>query len=169
MDFIATIADSIQLNFPVLVDHKYILLLLLSSLEGLSGIILAGLLASLGVVEIVPAVIICLIGDFINGWLWYSVGYFGGAGSIDRWGRKHPKSREIIETIERYFHLYSGRVIVLTKITWSVTIFAMIVAGAFRYNLKKFALYNLIGALVGLQLFLLLVISLARVIKLLLL
>lgn len=145
MHLFASIVDSIQLQFPLIAQYKYLFILLATTIEGFNTIILAGFLVSIGSVALVPALIICIIGDFLNGWAWYLVGYFGGAKPIDKWGRKDPKSRKIIETVERYFHRYSGRAIVFTKLTWSLTIATMIMAGSFKYDFKKFSYYNFIG------------------------
>jgi len=145
MHLFASIVDSIQDNFPIFAQYKYLFLFVATLVEGFNSIILAGFLASLGTVAIIPAVLICIIADFFNGWAWYLVGYLGGAKPIDKWGRKDPKSRKIIETVERYFQRYSGRAIIFTKLTWSLTIATMIMAGSFKYNFKKFSLYNFIG------------------------
>jgi membrane-associated protein len=137
--------NSIQAQFPLIIHYKYLFLLLGASIEGFNVIIFAGFLASISAVAIVPAFLICLAGDYINGWLWYMVGYFGGSQPIDNWGRKDPKSRKIIETIENYFKRYSGRAIIFTKLTWSLTIATNIIAGSFKYDIKKYSLYNFIG------------------------
>ena len=139
--------SSFQQNFPLLVEYKYLFLFLGATFESLNTIILSGFLASIGSVSFWPMLLICLAGEILNGYLWYTVGYFGGAKPIDRWGRKDAKSLKIIETVERYFHRYSGRAIILAKLTWSLTIATMIMAGSFKYDLKKFSLYNLIGAI----------------------
>jgi membrane protein DedA with SNARE-associated domain len=145
MHFFESILDSIQLHFPILIHYKYLFLFIATLIEGFNSIILAGFLASIGTVAIVPIIILCIIGDYLNGIAWYGVGYLGGAKPIDKWGRKDPKSRKIIETVERYFHRYSGRAIVFTKLTWSLTIATMVMAGSFKYNFKKFSYYNFIG------------------------
>ncbi|MDP3792757.1 MAG: DedA family protein [bacterium] len=147
MHLFASIVDSIQIQFPLLAQYKYLFLLIATAIEGFNSIILAGFLVSLGTVAFIPAVIICVVGDFLNGWAWYAVGYFGGAKPIDKWGRKDPKSRKIIETVERYFKRYSGRAIIFTKLTWSLTIATMIMAGSFKYDFRKFSYYNFIGGL----------------------
>lgn len=139
------LVESIQQNFPVLVHYKYLFLFIATLIEGFNSIILAGFLASMGSVAIVPAIILSIIGDFLNGWIWYAIGYFGGAKPIDKWGRKDPKSRRVIETVEKYFHRYSGRAIFFTKLTWSLTIATMIMAGSFKYNFRKFSYYNFLG------------------------
>lgn len=145
MHVFSSIVDLIQDHFPLLVHYKYLFLFIATAIEGFNTIILAGFLASIGSVAILPAIIICVTGDFLNGWGWYGLGYLGGAKSIDKWGRKDPKSRRVIETVERYFHRYSGRAIILTKLTWSLTIATMVMAGSFKYSFRKFSFYNLIG------------------------
>jgi membrane protein DedA with SNARE-associated domain len=145
--FFGSIVDSLQDNFPILVHYRYLFLFIATLIEGFNSIILAGFLASIGSVLVVPAILICIAGDFFNGWAWYAVGYWGGAKPIDKWGRKDPKSRKIIETVERYFQRYSGRAIIFTKLTWSLTIATMIMAGSFKYNFRKFSIYNFIGGL----------------------
>src|SRR3989344_5805470 len=138
---------SFQDKFPLIVQYKYFFILLGATLDSMNTIILSGFLASIGSVAFWPVLIIVLIGEILNGYLWYIVGYFGGAKPIDRWGRKDEKSRKIIETVERYFHRYSGRAIIVAKLTWSLTIATMVMAGSFKYSLKKFSFYNLLGAL----------------------
>jgi membrane protein DedA with SNARE-associated domain len=142
-----SIIDWIQIHAPFIIHHKYIFIFIGATVESMNTIILSGFLASIGSVAFLPVLLICLAGEILNGYMWYLVGYLGGSKPIDRWGRKDPKSRKIIETVERYFHKYSGRSIVLAKLTWSLTIATMIMAGSFKYNLRKFSNYNFIGAI----------------------
>jgi membrane-associated protein len=135
-----------QSFFPTLVHYKYLFLFLGATIEGMNTMILAGFLASIGSVALLPMFLLCVIGDTINGYVWYMVGYFAGAKPIDKWGRKDPKSRKIIEKVEEYFGKYSGRAIVFTKLTWSLTIATLIMAGSFKYNLRKFSWYNFLGS-----------------------
>lgn len=136
----------IQDNLPFLIQHRYLLIFLGALVEGTNTTILAGFLASIGAVFLWPAFLLCLAGEIINGWVWYFVGYFAGAKPIDKWGRKDEKSKKIIEKVEEYFHRYSGRAILIAKITWSLCIATMITAGSFKYDLRKFSIYNLIGS-----------------------
>lgn len=136
-----------QAYLPILVHHKYLFIFLGAAIEGPNTAILAGFLSSAGTILMLPAFLICLLGETINGYAWYAVGYYAGAKPIDKWGRKDAKSRKIIEKVEEYFKKYSGRAIVIAKLTWSLTIATEITAGSFKYNLKKFSLYNFIGSL----------------------
>lgn len=135
-----------QSNFPQLVEHKYLFLFLGAAIEGMNTMILAGFLVSVGSVALLPTFLLCVLGETINGYIWYVVGYFAGAKPIDKWGRKDLKSRKVIEKVEEYFGKYSGRAIVFTKLTWSLTIATLIMAGSFKYNLKKFGWYNFLGS-----------------------
>ncbi len=135
-----------QSYFPALVHYKYLLLFLGATIEGMNTIILAGFLASIGSIGFLAAFLLCVLGETINGYLWYAVGYYAGAKPIDKWGRDKPKSRKIIEKVEEYFGKYSGRAIIFTKLTWSLTIATLIMAGSFKYNLRKFSWYNFLGS-----------------------
>ncbi len=135
-----------QSYFPTLIHYKYLFLFLGATIEGMNTIILAGFLVSIGSITLLPMFLLCILGETINGYLWYAVGYFAGAKPIDKWGRNDPKSRKIIEKVEEYFGKYSGRAIVFTKLTWSLTIATLIMAGSFKYNLRKFGWYNFLGS-----------------------
>jgi len=138
--------DFFQQHLPYLIHHKYLFIFLGASIEGTNTIILAGFFASVASVSLWPAFFICLLGEVINGFAWYAVGYFAGAKPIDKWGRKDEKSRKVIDKVEEYFKRYSGRAILIAKVTYSLCIAIMITAGSFKYNFKKFSLYNLIGS-----------------------
>lgn len=136
-----------EASFPTLVEYKYLLLFLGSIFEGLNSMVLGGFLVSVGTIKLVPIFLIFTGGYVLNGYLWYTVGYFAGAKPIDRWARKDKKGRKIVEKVEEYFHKYSGRAIIFTKFTFSFTIATLIMAGSLKYNLRKFSLYNFIGSI----------------------
>ena len=134
-------------SFPTLVEYKYLLLFLGSIFEGLNSMVLGGFLVSTGTIKLLPIFLIFTLGYIVNGYLWYAVGYFAGAKPIDKWARKDKKGRKIVEKVEEYFHRYSGRAIIITKFTFSLTVATLIMAGSLKYNLKRFALYNFIGSI----------------------
>jgi membrane protein DedA with SNARE-associated domain len=87
-----------------------------------------------------------VVGGFINGWLWYLVGFFAGAKTIDKWIIRDEKKRKVLNRIRGYFERYSGRALILTRMTLSFTVATLIMAGSLKYSPKKFSFYNLIGA-----------------------
>ncbi|MEK7139026.1 MAG: DedA family protein [Patescibacteria group bacterium] len=114
--------------------------------EGLNTMVLGGFLVSVNTIKLLPIFLLFILAYTINGYIWYTVGYFAGAKPIDKWGRKDRKGRKIIEKVEEYFNKYSGRAIIVTKFTFSLTIATLIMAGSLKYNLKKFSFYNFIGS-----------------------
>ncbi len=109
--------------------------------------VLGGFLVSTGNIKLLPTFLLFLGGYTVNGYIWYAVGYFAGAKPIDKWGRSKPKSELVINTVQKYFEKYSGKAIVLTKFTFSLTVATLIMAGSLKYDLRKFSLYNFIGSI----------------------
>jgi len=137
----------IEASFPAIIAHKYLFLFFGAMLEGLNTMVLGGFLVSINTIKLLPIFLLFTLAYTINGYIWYTVGYFAGAKPIDKWGRKDKKGRKVIEKVEEYFNRYSGRAIIVTKFTFSLTIATLIMAGSLKYNLKKFSLYNFIGSI----------------------
>ena len=137
----------IQDNIPWLIEYKYVFFFLGATIEGFSTMVLGGFLASLGGLNKTLLFSVMSAGYILNGFFWYLVGLTGGATALDKWGHKHKISSDVIDKVGMYFDHHSGKAIILTKFTFGFTIAIMIMAGAFRYNLKKFFLYNSIGSL----------------------
>lgn len=136
----------LQHHFPLFFFHKYSFLFLGATIEGTNTMILGGFLASTGFVSLIPTLLLFMLGETLNGYIWYTVGYFAGSKPIDKWGRSKPKSEKIINTVQYYFEKHSSKAILITKFTFSLTIATMIMAGSLKYDLKKFSLYNFIGS-----------------------
>ena len=136
----------LQLNFPVIFSHKYLFLFLGSAIEGANTMILGGFLASTGFVSLLPLFFLFILGETINSYIWYFVGYFAGSKPLDRWARSKPRSEKVINTVQRYFEKYSGRAILIAKFTYSLTVATLIMAGSLKYDIRKFSFYNFIGS-----------------------
>ena len=137
----------LETSFPVLIAHKYLFLFLGAMIEGLNTMVLGGFLVSVNSIKLLPTFLLFILAYTLNGYIWYTVGYFAGAKPIDKWGRKKEKSKRVIEKVEHYFTKYSGRAIVITKFTFSLTVATLIMAGSLKYSLKKFTLYNFVGSI----------------------
>lgn len=116
-------------------------------IEGLNTMVVGGFLISVDSIRFLPTFLLFTLGYTINGYIWYTVGYFAGSKPIDKWGRSKPKSEKIINKVQEYFERYSGRAIILTKFTFSLTIATLIMAGSLKYDFKKFSVYNFIGSI----------------------
>jgi len=143
----ANLVQAIQEHLPFLVNHLYLFLFIGGLLEGLNTLILGGFLASFDQVKLPLILPLLIVAHTLNGFLWYTVGYYGGAKSLDRWGHKNKISDNVIKKITEYFEKYSGRAIMFAKFTFSLEIATMILAGSLKYNLKEFFKYNFYGSI----------------------
>lgn len=137
----------LQSNFPALIEHKYWFMFFGAMIEGLNTMVLGGFLVSTKSVPLLPTFLVFTLGYTVNGYIWYAVGYWSGAKAIDRWARTKPKSEKVVNTVQKYFERHSGKTIVITKFTFSLTVAALIMAGSLKYNFKKFGIYNFIGSI----------------------
>jgi len=129
-----------------LLGFKYLFLFLATILEGMNSIVLAGFLTSIGQLKVILIIPMLIVAHAINGYLWYGVGYWGGAGVLDWWRKRSRVSNKAVNRVENYFKRYSGRAILFAKFTLSLEIITMILSGVLRYPLNKFFRYNLIGS-----------------------
>lgn len=142
-----TFFQFIQANIPWLIYYKYLFFFLGSAIEGFSTMVLGGFLASVSGLGAALLFFVMSAGYIVNGFMWYAVGFFGGATSLDKWGHKHKLSHEVIQKVTMYFDQHSAKAIILSKLTFGFTIAIMIMAGSLKYNLKKFFVYNSVGSL----------------------
>jgi len=139
--------ELIRNHFPILIEHKYIFLFISSSLEGMNTMVVAGFLVSIGGLAFIPAALICLAGEIINSYLWYGVGYFGGSKSIEWFIRNSPRKKRLVEKIRSYLEGHTGKILLIGKVTFSITIVILILIGSTKYSLKKFTFYNFFGSI----------------------
>ena len=137
----------IQEHLPFLISHLYLFLFLGGLIEGMNSLIFGGFLASFGQVKTILILPLLIFAHTLNGYMWYTVGYFGGSKSLDKWGHKSKLSHNIINNINSYFQKYSSRAIMFSKFTFSLEIATLIMAGSLKYNLKKFSKYNFYGSI----------------------
>lgn len=141
------LSHAIQSAFPWISEHRYWLLFIASVLEGFNTIIVAGFLTAAHQFQVIPAVLIMMVGETINSFIWYYAGYWGGARVLDFFVRGKPKQQQMLERIKSYFERYTGQVILIAKLTFSMTIVILIFVGTMRYDRKKFTFYNIIGSI----------------------
>jgi membrane protein DedA with SNARE-associated domain len=143
MDFF----DNISRHLPLLAQYKYLILFIAGSIEGFNIFIITGFLISIGTFALVPAYFVCLAAEMVNSYFWYAVGYWGGARPIDFFVRNSNTKKRFVEKIRAYLAAYTGRVLLVMKLTYSLTIVTLIMTGGLKYNLKKFSWYNFVGSI----------------------
>ena len=127
--------------------YKYLLLIVLTPLQGPVVMMLSGIFLRLEVFEFWPAYFALMIGDLIGDTLWYGVGYYLGHPFIRKFGRFFSITEEHIKTLERLFKHYHNRILILSKVTmgFGFALVTLVAAGLSRVPFKKYILLNAVG------------------------
>ena len=119
-------------------------------LPGDSLLFAAGSLCALGASEasrlelwfVIPLLIVAaVLGDAVN----YSIGHALGPGWLEKKERRFPK-KEHLERTQRFYAKYGGKTIVLARFVPIVRTIAPFVAGIGRMSYRRFATFNVVGA-----------------------
>lgn len=140
------ILQFLQLHFPFLLEHKYVFLFLASAIEGFNTMVLTGFLVSIGGFALMPAALVCLGAEITSSYFWYYLGYWGGAKPIDWLTRSSQRRKKFVERIRSYLERYTGRILLVMKLTFSLTIVTLVLTGSMKYSIKKFSFFNFVGS-----------------------
>ena len=92
--------------------------------------------------------IAAILGDTVNYWVGYVVGPRVFAGETSRWmNRKH------LERTHDFYEKYGGKTIIIARFVPIVRTFAPFVAGIGRMTYWRFLLYNVVGGIVWIGIF----------------
>lgn len=145
------ITDSLSALFAthqaVIFQYRYAILLVLATLEGTVTMITAGAMAAAGIFQFPYALAVCTVAEIIDGFIWYTVGYYFGAKPIDYFIRKSPARQAFMTAIRKHSDRSAGLVVLAVKLTYSVTNVTLILIGSLKYELKRYAVYNVIGSI----------------------
>ncbi len=131
----------------VIFQYRYAILLLVSIFEGTATMIAAGAMIATGFFNPLYALAVCTVAEIINGFIWYTVGYYFGAIPIAFLVRNSPGRQAFMAAIRHHSDRSAGLVVLLVKMTYSVTSATLILIGSLKYNLKRFAFFNILGSI----------------------
>lgn len=121
-------------------------------LPGDSLLFAVGALAAKGALDVlwitVLLIIAAIIGDTLNYWVGYHVGPRVFRGEHSRW-----LNRQHLERTHAFYEKYGGKTIIIARFMPIIRTFAPFVAGIGRMSYGKFLLYNVIGGIVWIVLF----------------
>lgn len=143
MEFIPALLAFLQ-------SSKYVLIFLGSFFEGSAVMMTTGLLWHLGAVAFWPGYLALMLGDFLSDIMWYLVGHFAARSFFTRWGRFINVTPESIEKIERRFHRYHTKILVVSKLTmgFGFAVPVLVVAGMLRVPFLRYITINVLGGIV---------------------
>jgi len=161
-----TLNDFINLTLPELGDWVYWIVFAMTFLEtsafvglmvpGEVTLLIAGLLASQGMLHLWGLIIIASIGAILGDSAGYWIGRSGGVKVLRRYGRYFLFKEKYLDTTEKYFQAHGGKTVLFGRFVGVVRSFGPVVAGISRMPYGTFLLYDIIGAILSVTLVLVL-------------
>ncbi|NBO12143.1 MAG: hypothetical protein EBZ03_08480 [Betaproteobacteria bacterium] len=122
-------------------------LVIMPFLPGDSLLFVAGAIAGLGGLDLFSLCALlslaAILGDFVN----YSIGRRVGA-KVFSWENSRWFHRESFERTQRFYDRYGALTIIVGRFLPFIRTFAPFVAGVAAMDRRRFAVYNLVGALI---------------------
>lgn len=130
--------------------YKYLLVLLLSIIEGPIVMTFSGMLWRLNYFSFLPLYFSLMIGDLIADAFWYSLGYFGGYSLIKEYGKYFNISEERLKKFSNLFKKHQSKILFLSKVTmgFGFALVILIAAGISRISFKKYITINFFGQII---------------------
>jgi membrane protein DedA with SNARE-associated domain len=128
----------------LLIQHGLIAVLIGSALEGDFTLILAGVVAHLGIFEFTLAVAAGALGSFIGDSAWYALGRFRGPRF-----REGKLYRRVGHRIERLAHRMGPWELVAARFVYGTKAASMVFWGLHGLSLPRFVLIDALGCVLG--------------------
>lgn len=127
---------------------KYPLFFAGAYLEGTVVMLTGGVLLKLGQVQFLPLYASLILGDVLSDIMWYWIGYFGARHFVMRWGYLVNATPEIVKKLERRFHKYHLRILIISKLTmgFGLAVPILMTAGMLRVSFKRYCSINIAGS-----------------------
>lgn len=119
-------------------------------------LLIAGLLASQGMLELWGLMIAASIGAVLGDSAGYWIGRSGGVKVLRRYGKYFFFKEKYLDTTESYFKAHGGKTVLFGRFVGVVRAFGPVVAGISRMPYGRFLAYDVIGAILSVTLILVL-------------
>lgn len=133
---------------PFLHHHRYIFAFLGALTEGTNIMLLSGFLYKLGIFKFLNVLAVLSLGYFISGYFWFAIGRFWGKTILEKWGPYFFLTKERLEKLEDYFIKHTEKTLIITRITYGLSMYTFVIAGMFRTKAKKFFWCNLVATFI---------------------
>ena len=130
-------------EISILLDnYKYLFLFPIVVIEGPIITVIAGLLVSLGHLNVFIAYPLIVFADVVGDSLYYIIGYYGRIKFIERWGRFLGITKERVKKLENLFVSHTGKTLAIGKLTHAAGAVVLVAAGVARVPYWQFVWYN---------------------------
>lgn len=153
----------IESLLPHLTHWGYYVLLLMTFLEtsaflgflvpGESMVVIAGLLASRGVLELGDVIWVASLGAIMGDTVGYFIGRRFGEGFFLKYGKFFFFKREYLDEAKGFFDKHGGKTVFFGRFMAWLRAFAPVVAGISRMHYPRFLFFNLAGGVVWAAIF----------------
>ncbi len=146
-------------NFPLqsiaqwLLAYKYAVLVPFVIVEGPIVTVIAGFLASRGLLDPYLVYVIAVGGDIVGDTIYYLIGYFGRRRFL-RNGSFLKINKERMEKLERFYENHAGKTFLFGKWTQSFGFAILIAAGLASVSFGRYIILNTLGTMPKVLLFL---------------
>jgi membrane-associated protein len=123
------------------------LLFPLAVVEGPIVTVIAGWLARLGMLPLVPTALVLIFADLVGDVLLYSLGRSGLGMLPHRWRDRMGLRPDRLADLAAHFDTKGGRTLILAKLTHSLGFAALVTAGAARMPVVPCLWFNLVGTI----------------------
>lgn len=136
------INDFLSGTFPVILQwvtgHGYPLIFLVMVLEGPVTTAACSFAATFGYFSLPMIFFLSFMGDIVGDFIWYGVGYYGGAPMIKKFGHFFRVSPEKMEKLRAFFEKHPGKTLAVIKFSPVIPATGLIMIGASKMSIKKF-------------------------------
>ncbi len=150
--------DILKLILPHFNHWGYYLLFLMTFLEtsaflgllvpGESVVVIAGLLAARGTLDLGDAIWVASLGAIFGDTTGYFIGRRFGEGFFLKYGRRFFFNKEYLDDTKLFFEKHGGKTVFLGRFMSWLRAFAPVVAGISKMNYPRFLFFNVAGGIV---------------------
>ena len=130
----------------LIIKYKYLIIFPIAVLEGPLIAIVAGFLAYSGYLNVIAVVLLLVFADLVGDSFYYSIGRFGRARFIHKYGRYIGINEERVASLEKQFEHHHWKIIAIGK-TQAIGSLILVAAGIARAPFRKFLWYNLFATI----------------------
>lgn len=138
----------------LLVIYRYAIFFPITIIEGPIVTIIAGFLSSLGYFNLIIIYVIAVLGDTIGDLIYYLIGHWGGGRIVKNGKFLWIKSEQLVK-IKNHFSSHAGKTLLFGKWTQHLGAAILLASGMSNMPIKKFILFNLIGSVPKILIFVL--------------